>query len=58
MKLFIRFFFFSIIIFIFILVDCLQPDDSDTGICIPENQPLCSLSEIFTYKCLHICGIC
>lgn len=45
-------------IFFFLLVDCVQPDDNDPDICIPDNQSLCQQSEIFTFSCLHLCGIC
>jgi len=42
----------------FLLVDCIQPDDADPDLCIPENRSLCDQSEIFGYQCLHLCGKC
>ena len=42
----------------FHLVDCIKPDDTDPGICLSENRSLCGISEIFTFKCLHLCGKC
>lgn len=50
--------FLFIYIILFFLVDCAQPDDDDADTCIPENQSLCIQSDIFAYKCLHLCGKC
>lgn len=42
----------------FSLVDCSQGSDTDTDLCSTDNEPLCSISDLFAYECVHLCGKC